>query len=238
MKTEPLNCPNCGASVSSNSPQCAFCQSRLKTQACLSCFGLMFVGNSHCGHCGAKTVQPEFADDEKPRKCPRCRLKMKVLRLDETVLRECEKCGGLWSDAGSFESICASRERQAAVLNQSYPINSSASNDNSVRYVPCPECGQLMNRNNFARLSGVIIDICKLHGLWFDAEELPRIVEFIRQGGLERAREKEKLQLEQERTRLREQQFQAAIERNRFQDSPNDANAAVGIREFIKLLFD
>jgi Zn-finger nucleic acid-binding protein len=95
-----------------------------------------------------------------------------------------------------------------------------------------------MNRNNFARSSGVVIDTCKQHGIWFDAEELPRIVEFIRKGGLDRAREKEKLQIEQERSRLREQQFQNAIEKNRFQDVPNDSSTVIGIREFVKLLFD
>ncbi|HEX8267187.1 MAG TPA: hypothetical protein VF596_17430 [Pyrinomonadaceae bacterium] len=47
MKIESLNCPNCGAAVSSDSPQCAFCHSRLKTKACPSCFGLMFLGNRH-----------------------------------------------------------------------------------------------------------------------------------------------------------------------------------------------
>ena len=238
MKIESLHCPNCGASVSSDSSQCAFCHSRLKTKACPACFGLMFLGSRHCQHCGAKTVQPELADEENPRKCPRCRLKMKVLQFDEIVLRECGKCGGFWSDAESFENICASRERQAVVLNRQFAANSNAPKDNSIRYVPCPECGQLMNRNNFARSSGVIIDTCKQHGIWFDAEELPRIVEFIRKGGLDRAREKEKLQLEQERSRLREQQFQNAIEKNRFQDVPNDSNTVIGIRKFVKLLFD
>ncbi|MDQ4121410.1 MAG: zf-TFIIB domain-containing protein [Acidobacteriota bacterium] len=238
MKIESLNCPNCGAAVSSDSSQCVFCHSRLKTQACPACFGLMFLGSRHCQHCGAKTIKPEFLGDENPRECPRCRSEMKVLQFDETVLRECEKCGGFWADADSFERICASRERQAVVLSQQFAVSSNLPKDNSIRYMPCPECGQLMNRNNFARSSGVIIDTCKRHGIWFDAEELPGIVEFIRKGGLERAREKEKLQLEQERNRLRERQFQAAIEGNRFQDITNDSNTVVGIREFISLLFD
>jgi Zn-finger nucleic acid-binding protein len=56
----------------------------------------------------------------------------------------------------------------------------------TVKYVPCPVCGQLMNRHNFARISGTIIDTCKYHGVWLD-NELNRILKFIDSGGLEKA---------------------------------------------------
>lgn len=59
-----------------------------------------------------------------------------------------------------------------------------------------------MNRINFARCSGVVVDICKGHGTWFDREELSRIVEFIRGGGLDAARSREKAALEEERRQL------------------------------------
>ncbi|MFN2532153.1 MAG: zf-TFIIB domain-containing protein [Pyrinomonadaceae bacterium] len=75
-----------------------------------------------------------------------------------------------------------------------------------VSYIPCPECSQLMNRVNFARCSGVVVDICKKHGIWFDCDELSRIIEFIRDGGLDASRAKEKAELAEERRRLAEQQ--------------------------------
>src|SRR3712207_7332440 len=52
------------------------------------------------------------------------------------------------------------------------------------RSLPCPSCKQLMHRVNFAGQSGVIIDMCKDHGVWFEREELRKIVEFIRAGGM------------------------------------------------------
>jgi hypothetical protein len=52
----------------------------------------------------------------------------------------------------------------------------------------------------------VIIDLCKQHGVWFDADELPKIIDFIDGGGLARAREKEKLSLDEQRSKLREEQ--------------------------------
>ena len=45
---------------------------------------------------------------------------------------------------------------------------------------------------HFAHKSGVILDICKAHGAWFEREELRRIVEFIRAGGLETSRERDR----------------------------------------------
>jgi Zn-finger nucleic acid-binding protein len=59
-----------------------------------------------------------------------------------------------------------------------------------------------MNRVNFGKRSGVIVDACAQHGTWFDADELRRVVEFVRDGGLERARVQERRQLEEERRLL------------------------------------
>lgn len=123
--------------------------------------------------------------------------------LGATSIRECERCIGLWVDVPSFEKICADREHQAAVLGAASPEPAKAVQEaDKVRYVPCPECQQLMNRINFARCSGVVVDICKGHGTWFDREELSRIVEFIRRGGLDAARSREKAALEEERRQL------------------------------------
>jgi Zn-finger nucleic acid-binding protein len=118
---------------------------------------------------------------------------MNSLTLGSTAIRECERCLGLWLDVAAFEKICADREQQAAVLGAASPEPSKQFQEGEkVRYIPCPECKQLMNRINFARCSGVVVDICKGHGTWFDREELSRIVEFIRAGGLDAARAREK----------------------------------------------
>ncbi len=70
-------------------------------------------------------------------------------------------------------------------------------------YIPCPDCEKLMNPGNFARRSGIIIDTCKAHGVWFDAGELPQIVEFIRSGGLEKARLREREDFEADKRKAR-----------------------------------
>ena len=49
-------------------------------------------------------------------------------------------------------------------------------------YIPCPECAGLMNRKNFGGTSGVVVDVCKKHGTWFDLGELPRVLAFVAAG--------------------------------------------------------
>jgi hypothetical protein len=59
-----------------------------------------------------------------------------------------------------------------------------------------------MNRNNFGGSSGIVVDVCPHHGVWFEPGELPRILEFVQAGGLERARERSRLEhAEHERAR-------------------------------------
>jgi len=125
--------------------------------------------------------------------------------IGATTMLECETCFGLWLDVPSFEKVCADREQQSAVLGMA--THAIALHETSkVNYVPCPECSQLMNRMNFARCSGVIVDICKQHGTWFDRDELSRIVEFISDGGLNAARAKERIEIAEEREQLRDAQ--------------------------------
>lgn len=132
--------------------------------------------------------------------------------MGSTLLRECPECDGVWADRPAFERICAERDEQAAVLGTALPAPHTSRAElapEPVRYVPCPECGVVMNRVNFARCSGVVIDVCREHGSWFDRDELRRIVEFIRGGGMSVAREREMLRLEEERKRLERAQMAA-----------------------------
>lgn len=239
MTSEALNCPNCGAGVVSDSTQCEFCKTRLKTMACPSCFGLMFVGSQFCGHCGAKAVQTTATDSNDLGECPRCHRRLDLLRIGDVALDECQKCGGMWADVETFQSVCADREKQSAVLAFAGKRQLTAEPLAKISYVPCPKCKQLMNRSNFARASGVIIDTCKAHGAWFDAEELPKIIEFIQKGGMEIARQRERMEIADERSRLREEQRkQAASDAKWGKLDLSDREEKSGLEGFLNKLFD
>jgi Zn-finger nucleic acid-binding protein len=135
--------------------------------------------------------------------------------VGSVTLDECTRCGGVWVDPASFERICAEREEQAVVLTTAFPSPApkpSGSPVGPLRYWPCPECRRLMNRQNFAHVSGIMVDVCKGHGVWFSHGELRQIVEFIRAGGLERARQREKTDLEDERRRLRSEEVALGVQ--------------------------
>jgi Zn-finger nucleic acid-binding protein len=174
---------------------------------------MMFIGSRHCPHCGAAALEAK-ASTLSTLKCPKCKSDMQPITLGGSAMRECGTCGGLWLEVFAFEKICADREHQAAVLGLASPLTGyrmdPTAKEITVRYFPCPQCGQLMNRMNFARCSGVIVDVCRTHGTWFDREELRQIIEFVRAGGLERSRQKEKRDLEFERQQLRREQSVSA----------------------------
>lgn len=242
MEAETLNCPNCGAASSTAAPACQFCGSRLGTVACPSCFAMMFIGSKHCQRCGAAAVAA-VVKETRGHKCPRCKTELVLLTLGSTTVLECEKCLGLWLDAPSFERICADREQQSAVLGAASQSPAGATSTNSkVNYVPCPQCAQLMNRINFARCSGVIVDICKQHGIWFDRDELSRIVEFIQGGGLNASRTKEKIEIAEQREQLRQEQLNASLRASGgLRITDDDDHRLIGIastRGLLKFLLD
>ena len=137
---------------------------------------------------------------------------MQTVTIGGTTLRECPKCSGLWVDTTTLESICAERERQAAVLGISAGEIASGNGaiEEQVRYLPCPECRKLMNRVNFSGYSNVVVDVCKNHGTWFDRDELRRVIEFIRSGGLDLARHQELAELEARQHQLKAAQMAMA----------------------------
>jgi Zn-finger nucleic acid-binding protein len=203
MEAATLNCPMCGAPSVSDATQCEHCGARLATVACPSCFAMIFLGSKFCQHCGAKIERVEQAEPT-PKKCPRCKTDLTALALGAEHVHECPQCEGLWVDVDTFNAICADREKQAAVIQNTPPESPATAPQFSlddVRYVPCPVCGKLMNRVNFAHGSGIILDICKADGVWFDKDELRRIVEFIRAGGLEKSREMDREIWEEEKNR-------------------------------------
>jgi Zn-finger nucleic acid-binding protein len=131
---------------------------------------------------------------------------MRDVQVGDAAMLECERCHAIWIDAATFEHICASHESQAAVLHQ-WPAESRVKPVGPVSYRKCVACGTMMNRLNFGRLSGTIVDVCRGHGTFLDAGELHAIVRFIQGGGLDRARERQIEDLKEQEHRLRQAQM-------------------------------
>jgi Zn-finger nucleic acid-binding protein len=159
---------------------------------------------------------------------------MHWVSVGSTELLECEGCDGTWIEAGAFQRLCADRESQAAVLQKGMPEAKAAGPAGRVRYRPCPRCRKLMNRMNFGRLSGAIVDVCRGHGTFLDRGELRDVVRFILEGGLDRMRQAERDELKEEQRRLREIQLQQT---HLAPTGPTPAWSHSSLQEFLGALF-
>ena len=219
-----LHCPGCGAAVEPEAGRCPFCRGRLATVACPSCFALMFDGAAFCPACGVRRSRIEGNTAERWT-CPGCAGAFASVTLGGITVLECAGCDGVWVAADAFERLCADAEAQAAVLHRAAnhaPRGTKA--ERKVRYRPCPECGKMMNRVNFGRMSGAVVDVCRAHGTFLDAGELQQIATFVHGGGLERARTRQIEDLRQEQAKLREAEVRANAARGQA-----DPHRALGI---------
>jgi Zn-finger nucleic acid-binding protein len=197
MEAKTLHCQSCGAAVGEADLQCPYCRSQLATVACPRCFGMVLLHATHCSHCGA-AIQPVAAAPS-ALDCPSCRTSLAASTLGGLALDQCGTCGGLWVDQKTFEAIAAAREARGEVLGALPAHEHGTVTLAEVHYRPCPCCAKLMNRYNYAHISGVVLDVCKEHGLWFDRDELRQVLAFIEGGGLERSRSHEVEALAEER---------------------------------------
>ncbi|MBI2393375.1 MAG: zf-TFIIB domain-containing protein [Deltaproteobacteria bacterium] len=121
--------------------------------------------------------------------CPRCGPPLVQVDYGGTPLDECTACAGVFVDAWILDRLVDARDARIS-LAVSLPVR-ARHRESEVRYLKCPRCAAQMNRKIFGRSSGIVVDVCKSDGIWFDAGELVSVLEFIEGGGLERARERE-----------------------------------------------
>lgn len=209
-----MNCPACGAPVDPEGKRCEFCDTHLATVMCPTCYGVVFDGTKHCQHCGAALSAKKVVHhgDQTQHACPRCEEhpQLRVEVVAGCPIERCAVCEGLWIDDHVVDHIYRDRENQPNIQALTTPNKEDVQPTGTgvfkpEGYIKCPECEKLMNRQNFGRFSGVIIDMCKGHGTWFDADELRRIIEFIQAGGLEKQAKREREELQEEMRKMRAQ---------------------------------
>jgi Zn-finger nucleic acid-binding protein len=141
----------------------------------------------HCSGCGAE-LGLEPITSQSTLVCPACRIAFEQYTDDSASLFDCTRCGGQFVEHALLKNLF---ERQPVYTLETRRNAERVTTREPVVYRPCPCCQTIMNRKNFGRSSGVIVDICSRHGVWFDAGELPRVIDFVRSGGLARAQRAE-----------------------------------------------
>ena len=148
---------------------------------------------------------------------------------------ECDRCAGLWLGRAAFDQLA----RQASVdAQQTDPFLKSLTTASETAeprkqrgpiYRHCPVCDQMMNRRNYGKRSGVIVDVCRNHGMWFDADELPQILAWIRDGGMIRSQQADVEDAAHEELRRR---FAQASARKAVLSEPSGRFSGTGSPEF------
>lgn len=169
-------------------------------------------------------------------KCPRCETPLRVRSVAGTAIHECAACSGLFLTHGTIERILEGRgevedpyrggRHVANELLASLPRakTNTLPPPGQRMYVKCPTCGTLMNRKLFATGAGIVIDVCRADGAFFDVGELPAVVEFVMKGGLETAARKDASRVAEER---RAAELDAKLQR--LPNSRAPTNSSVGL---------
>jgi Zn-finger nucleic acid-binding protein len=125
----------------------------------------------------------------------------------------CRGCGGAWIDTSTLQAVLEAASAAAhmeghgtgdgGVRRRTMPPGAAMK---AVVYRKCPVCQQSMTRRNFARVSGVVVDVCQVHGTFFDAGELEDVLAFVRSGGLALAKRRD----DEERASIQRAQLSTA----------------------------
>jgi|GEM_PF-289402 len=104
--------------------------------------------------------------------CPRCDAGLFLLHFKDVEVDYCERCRGVWLDAGELETLIKTTGSNAndpflRLLDQSGAPSPAA-------HCLCPRCDSKLNEFTVNEL---VLDRCpRGHGLWFDANELQQLL--------------------------------------------------------------
>lgn len=191
-----VRCSSCGGARQKNARNCGYCgadftlHERDLNTVCPNCLARVSDRARYCCQCGDRLAAEAVAGETVQGVCPACpeeeHLASRRLGRENVNVLECQNCTGLWLNVASFRELRDRAARRAVHLDEaafSQAEPRQRTDQTGPLYRPCVVCGQLMVRRWYAPGSGVIIDLCKDHGIWFDATELHQVLQWISEGG-------------------------------------------------------
>lgn len=192
-----IRCSSCGGAREKGRNRCGYCDAdftiheRDLNTVCPKCLTRVSGKSKFCRHCGTRLSGETIVPESSLLTCPLCgpkrRLSDRKLGSEQISALECSFCAGLWLGTEAFQQL-RRRALDAATAERDFqrlkPPPSQLKRHIGPRYRSCIYCGEMMSRQQYARGSGVVIDLCREHGIWFDAEELQQILDWIARGGM------------------------------------------------------
>jgi len=199
VDTQIHRCGSCGANVADpQADACTYCGSTIVRDdeqlslICPECHGRNCEASRFCTACGVG-FEPETVKIEGYElPCPVCGCLMPPRAIGGIGINECGSCNGIWAPGERLDHLinrAIEARRQGERLETAPRVKGANPFVQKVAYRKCPECEAFMLRRNFRKASGVIIDKCRKHGTWLDADELEQITGFVLSGGNPKAQE-------------------------------------------------
>ncbi len=239
-----VRCSSCGGPQKDGATSCNFCGSELTLHdrdlntMCPGCLTRISDQARFCHSCGTVITAETVVSDETEHSCPVCgdehRLTSRQLGEMGLSVLECGRCAGLWVGVETLRQLETKAKTESVEVDTGSapkPVESSAAElaQGGSLYRPCVVCDKLMHRQNYGRRSGVIIDVCADHGVWFDDKELGQILHWVREGG--HAHSQGRAQ-EEARQRIRQQSLAKAtstpVDDRRFEGRQGDFLSDLG----------
>lgn len=111
--------------------------------------------------------------------CPRCKSLLFIGQASGVTIHGCGRCGGVWLGAA-----CARRVAEALpgdALELAWRVSQNAKDAVCTKAsIGCPVCHAAMTRTH-AAAAGVELDVCGVHGTWYDRNELEQIARVLAQ---------------------------------------------------------
>jgi DNA-directed RNA polymerase subunit RPC12/RpoP len=194
-EADVVHCSGCGAAREARAKSCAYCgadftihETDLDT-VCPGCLARVSDRARYCHHCATPLTAEILAGAATELSCPACegrRLYSRQLPDASVTALECRVCAGFWVGLGAFHDLLDAEARRPSGASG---LQRGGAPEKRQHYRKCPHCAGLMVRRHLGGgKSGVVIDVCGEHGLWFDVDELARALAWIRAGGLESVR--------------------------------------------------
>lgn len=189
-------CSACGALVGETDAVCTYCHAEIVRRpppsgpVCPECYARNPEGARYCIACGIAFEPQPIPTSQNDLPCPACHGSVLSPRsLNGIWVEECASCLGLWAPGNVMDRLVDHMRVRIAQSGATPPDLAHRTLrskwDPQIAYRKCPECSVMMQRKNFGRRSGVVVDWCASHGTWLDANELEDIADFVAAGGLQ-----------------------------------------------------
>lgn len=153
----------------------------VEERRCLFCGGAVDESTNLCVRCQTGAAPASGVGGELSLLCPRCHVTMTPVHLARACVTQCSKCHGCFVSPSDWSDLvlraCGGDAGLGVLVPP--PPGQALLPDQLFAQCACPLCAKSMERVTFAARTKITIDVCAMHGDWFDAGELVSCAQYV-----------------------------------------------------------